>query len=214
MMDLSALRKEYANQDHDISTTAQCPFEQFQRWFDQAMKAELTEPNAMIVSTVDCDGKPTQRTVLLKFFDRQGFVFFTNYASRKARQIEANSHVSLLFPWYQLHRQVEIGGMAKRISSTESFKYFSTRPRGSQIGAWVSRQSEVVSNRSLLEGKWDEMMRRFGNGEIPLPSFWGGYRVIPGRFEFWQGGAKRLHDRIEYLPAAGSSDWIRQRLSP
>lgn len=214
MMDLSALRREYANLDHDISTTAQCPFEQFQLWFDQAMKAELTEPNAMILSTVDSDGKPSLRTVLLKFFDRQGFVFFTNYGSRKAKQIEGNAQVSLLFPWYQLHRQVEINGMAKKISSAESLKYFSIRPRGSQIGAWVSRQSEVVSNRSLLESKWDEMMRRFGNGEIPLPSFWGGYRVIPQRFEFWQGGAKRLHDRIQYLPETSTSDWRRTRLSP
>jgi pyridoxamine 5'-phosphate oxidase len=214
MMDLSALRKEYCNQDHDISTTAECPYEQFQRWFDQAMKAELTEPNAMILSTVDSNTRPSQRPVLLKFFDRQGFVFFTNYGSRKAKQIEGNTQVSLLFPWYQLHRQVEINGIAKKISSAESLKYFSMRPRGSQIGAWVSRQSEVVSNRSLLESKWEEVMRRFGNGEIPLPSFWGGYRVIPQRFEFWQGGAKRLHDRIQYLPESSCSVWMRMRLSP
>jgi pyridoxamine 5'-phosphate oxidase len=214
MMDLSALRKEYSNQDHDISTTADCPFEQFQVWFDQAMKAELTEPNAMILSTVDTDNKPCQRTVLLKYFDRQGFVFFTNYGSRKAIQIESNSQVSLLFPWYQLHRQVEINGAAEKISSTESLKYFSLRPRGSQIGAWVSRQSEVVSSRSLLEAKWEQMMSRFGNGEIPLPSFWGGYRIIPQRFEFWQGGAKRLHDRIQYLPDEDRSVWSRSRLSP
>lgn len=213
-MDLSALRKEYANQDHDISTTSECPFEQFQGWFDQAMKAEVTEPNAMVLSTVDADGGPCQRTVLLKYFDRRGFVFFTNYGSRKAKQIEENSRISILFPWYQLHRQVEINGTAQRVSSAESLKYFSTRPRGSQIGAWVSHQSEIVSSRSLLEAKWDEMLRRFGNKEIPLPSFWGGYRVLPSRFEFWQGGAKRLHDRIQYLPESGTANWNRSRLSP
>ncbi len=211
-MDLSALRQEYANQDHDISTTAESPFEQFQAWFEQATKAELIEPNAMVLSTASPDGRPTQRTVLLKYFDREGFVFFTNYGSRKAQQIEANKHVSVLFPWYALHRQVEINGTITRVSTTESMKYFALRPRGSQLGAWVSAQSEVVSSRSILESKWDAMMRKFGEGEIPLPDFWGGYRVIPDRFEFWQGGAKRLHDRVEYLPS--DKVWNRQRLSP
>lgn len=214
MMDLSALRKEYSNLDHDIDTTAECPFEQFQRWFDQAMTAQLTEPNAMVLGTVNDQAAPSQRTVLLKFFDRSGFVFFTNYGSRKASQIAVNDRVSLLFPWYQLHRQVEISGCAERVSLSESLKYFSLRPRGSQLGAWVSRQSEVVSSRSVLESKWDELKRKFGEGDIPLPSFWGGYRVIPSRFEFWQGGAKRLHDRIQYLPDPNGSSWTRSRLSP
>jgi pyridoxamine 5'-phosphate oxidase len=211
-LDLSALRQEYANQDHDIDTTAESPYDQFQTWFEQATKAELTEPNAMVLTTVSTSGRPTQRTVLLKYFDRQGFVFFTNYGSRKALQIEANPHVSVLFPWYPLHRQVEINGTVTRVSTAESMKYFALRPRGSQLGAWVSQQSAVVSNRSILESKWDAMLRKFGEGEIPLPGFWGGYRIIPERFEFWQGGAKRLHDRIEYLPTAEA--WHRQRLSP
>ncbi len=213
-MDLSAIRQEYANQDHDVSTTADCPFEQFRRWFDQAMKAEVAEPNAMVLSTVDEHYVPSIRTVLLKFFDTAGFLFFTNYGSRKAQQISGNSNISVLFPWYVLHRQVEITGMAEKITTAESLKYFASRPRGSQLGAWVSRQSQVVSNRSILEAKWEELKRKFGEGEIPLPSFWGGYRIKPTRFEFWQGGAKRLHDRIEYLPVPGSSNWVRTRLAP
>lgn len=212
-MDLSALREEYASQEHDIATTADCPFEQFQKWFEQAMKGELIEPNAMILSTVDQQNRPTQRTVLLKFFDKHGFVFFTNYGSRKSKHIKDNSHVSLLFPWLGLHRQVEICGVAEKVSTTESLKYFAMRPRGSQLGAWVSRQSEVVSSRSILESKWDELKRKFGEGEIPLPSFWGGFRVKPERLEFWQGGASRLHDRIEYTPT-DAGKWERRRLSP
>ncbi len=212
-MDLSALRQEYASQDHDIATTADCPFEQFQKWFSQAMNAQLTEPNAMVLGTVDELNRPSQRTVLLKFFDKQGFVFFTNYGSRKSKQIMHNSHVSLLFPWLALHRQVEINGRAEKVSTAESLKYFAMRPRGSQLGAWVSRQSEVVSSRSILESKWEELKRKFGEGEIPHPSFWGGYRVRPERFEFWQGGASRLHDRIEYLPEQ-LEKWTRQRLAP
>jgi pyridoxamine 5'-phosphate oxidase len=212
-MDLSALREEYANLEHDISTTSPCPYEQFQKWFEQAMKAELTEPNAMVLSTVDEHHCPSQRTVLLKYFDKQGFVFFTNYGSRKSKQIQQNSHVSILFPWLALHRQVEITGTAERVSTAESLKYFAMRPRGSQLGAWVSRQSEVVSSRSILESKWDELKRKFGEGEIPLPSFWGGYRIKPARFEFWQGGASRLHDRIEYRPVDDQT-WQRARLAP
>ena len=210
-MDLSSLREEYSNQEHDIDSTAECPYEQFRIWFEQATKAQITEPNAMVLSTVE-GGQPSQRTVLLKFFDNSGFVFFTNYGSRKAKQIEQNSSVSVLFPWYQLHRQVEISGLATRVSIAESASYFAKRPRGSQLGAWISRQSEVVSARSVLESKWEEMKRRFAGGEIPLPEFWGGYRIEPQRFEFWQGGARRLHDRIEYLPEGPS--WKRQRLAP
>lgn len=211
-MDLSALREEYANQDHDISTTKECPFDQFTDWFDQALKSEVTEPNAMVIATVDEEGKPSQRTVLLKYFDKDGFVFFTNYGSRKASHIENKPIISALFPWLQLHRQVEIDGTVERISAAESLRYFSKRPRGSQLGAWVSKQSEVVSSRSVLESKWQELKQKFGDGEIPLPKFWGGYRIRPKRFEFWQGGAKRLHDRIEYLP--DENNWLRQRLSP
>ena len=215
MLDLTALREEYSNQEHDFSTTSECPFEQFQKWFGQAMEAQLTEPNAMVLSTIDPQLIPTQRTVLLKYFDRSGFVFFTNYGSRKARQISLNSHVSVLFPWYALHRQVEITGTASRISTAESLKYFAMRRGGSQLGAWVSRQSETVSNRSILESKWESLKQKFGDGEIPLPTFWGGYRIQPSRFEFWQGGARRLHDRIEYLPCpTDCTRSLRARLAP
>ncbi|MEZ6133519.1 MAG: pyridoxamine 5'-phosphate oxidase [Pirellulaceae bacterium] len=212
-MDLSALREEYSNHAHDITTTAESPLEQFQHWFEQATRAEVTEPNAMVLSTASTDGRPTQRTVLLKFFDENGFVFFTNYGSRKAEQITANPQVSVLFPWYQLHRQVEISGTVTRVSAAESMRYFALRPRGSQLGAWVSQQSQVVSTRSVLESKWEELKQKFGQGEIPLPKFWGGYRIRPSRFEFWQGGARRLHDRIEYLPESDGK-WTRQRLAP
>ena len=212
-MDLSALREEYANQEHDISTTQECPFEQFQHWFEQSTNADLIEPNAMVLSTVSPEGYPSQRTVLLKYFDKVGFVFFTNYGSRKAQQMAANQHVSALFPWLQLHRQVEITGTVEKVTTAESMTYFALRPRGSQLGAWVSQQSEVVSSRSVLESKWEELKQKFGHGEIPLPGFWGGYRIKPSRFEFWQGGAKRLHDRIEYLPRTDGT-WHRQRLAP
>lgn len=174
--------------------------------------AELMEPNAMVLATVDAEGRPSQRTVLLKTFDDAGFVFFTNFGSRKAEQIAGNAHVSVLFQWLPLHRQVEIHGVASKVSTAESLTYFAKRPRGSQLGAWISHQSQVVSSRSVLETKWEEMKRRFGDGEIPLPKFWGGYRIQPTRFEFWQGGAKRLHDRIEYL--ATGAGWNRHRLAP
>ncbi|MEZ6087005.1 MAG: pyridoxamine 5'-phosphate oxidase [Pirellulaceae bacterium] len=212
-MDLSALRLEYSRADLDIDSVDPDPFRQFTTWFEQAGNAELMEPNAMVLATVDSDGRPSQRTVLLKYFDASGFVFFTNYGSRKAQQIGENANVSLLFQWLPLHRQVEIDGQAVKVSSTESLKYFLKRPRESQLGAWVSRQSEVVSSRSLLEAKLNEMKARFGNGEIPLPSFWGGFRIVPRRVEFWQGGPGRLHDRIEYLRQDDDA-WQRQRLAP
>ncbi len=211
-MDLSSLRQEYANQELDVTTADVNPTEQFQKWFQEASTAELLEPNAMVLSTVDAAGRPSQRTVLLKTFDDAGFVFFTNYGSRKAVQIAGNAHVSVLFQWLPLHRQVEIHGVASKVSTAESLSYFAKRPRGSQLGAWISHQSEVVSSRSVLETKWEEMKRRFGEGEIPLPKFWGGFRIQPTRFEFWQGGAKRLHDRIEYLPTPDG--WNRHRLAP
>jgi pyridoxamine 5'-phosphate oxidase len=167
----------------------------------------------MVISTVTADGRPAQRTVLLKYYDVNGFVFFTNYDSRKARQLAENPHVSLHFLWLPLQRQVEINGVAAKVSTAESLKYFALRPRGSQLGAWVSQQSSVISSRSLLEAKFNELKQKFAHGEIPLPSFWGGFRVTPSRFEFWQGQSSRMHDRFEYLPS-GEGRWIRQRLSP
>jgi pyridoxamine 5'-phosphate oxidase len=190
------------------------PILQFQHWYEETLAAQLPEPNAMSLSTVDADGQPTLRTVLLKLYDEQGFVFFTNYKSAKARQITANARVALLFPWVALARQVIILGTAERIATSESLRYFATRGRGSRIGAWASPQSQVITSRSLLEQKFAEIKERFGNGEIPLPDFWGGYRVVPTSIEFWQGRANRLHDRFRYRREEPRSDWRIERLAP
>ena len=189
------------------------PLLQFQHWFEDTIAQDIPEPNAMSLATVDPAGQPYLRTVLLKLYDRQGFVFFTNYGSRKSLQIGDNPRVALLFPWVALARQVQIVGTARRISAAESFKYFATRPRGSQIGAWASPQSQVITSRSLLEQQVAEMQRRFGEGEIPLPDFWGGYRVEPIEIEFWQGRGSRLHDRFRYRRGAGG-EWTVERLAP
>lgn len=189
------------------------PIRQFQRWFEETMAQAIPEPNAMTLATVDTLGQPYARTVLLKLYDERGFVFFTNYESRKSQQIGTNPRVALLFPWVALARQVHITGRASRISSAESLKYFLTRPRGSQIGAWASNQSQVIGSRALLDQKIAQMRRRFGQGQVPLPDFWGGYRVEPGQVEFWQGRKNRLHDRFRYRhrPEGG---WMIERLAP
>ena len=222
-MDLSNTRQEYASSAP--LDGARCPYTQFETWYKEAERQEVIEPNAMVLCTVGDNLQPSQRTVLLKTFDHQGFVFFTNYSSRKAKQIAENPQVSLLFPWLDLKRQVEISGIAKKIPTAESLRYFVSRPRGSQLGAWVSRQSEVISNSSILQSKLAELKQKFSKGKIPLPSSWGGFRVHPQRFEFWQGRGNRLHDRLEYLPNHSNSSpsgppeqsettWIRQQLSP
>lgn len=212
-MDISSLRRDYSQRGLDLSDLAPDPFEQFALWFQQACDAELLEPNALVLSTVSPDGAPFQRTVLLKYFDRDGLVFFTNYGSRKAQHIENNAQVSLLFPWYALERQLAVTGTASKISTAESFKYFTSRPRGSQIGAWVSQQSSIISSRQLLEMQFEKLKQRFLNQEIPLPDFWGGYRVAPSSFEFWQGRPSRLHDRFLYSPTPDGT-WEAVRLSP
>jgi pyridoxamine 5'-phosphate oxidase len=189
------------------------PLRQFQHWFTQAIDADIPEPNAMSLATVADSGQPWLRTVLLKIYDERGFVFFTNYESRKARQIAGEPRVALLFPWAALGRQVKITGEAARIPLMESVKYFATRPRGSQIGAWASPQSEVITSRSLLEAKFDQMKRKFAKGEVPLPSFWGGYRVVPETIEFWQARESRLHDRFLYRRDA-KGQWQIERLAP
>lgn len=211
-MDLASFRKEYSEHGLHRDELNPDPIAQFELWFKQAVELDVHEPNAMTLATVDATGMPYQRTVLLKVFDAQGFVFFTNYGSRKARQIETNPNVSLLFPWITLERQVVIQGRAERISAAESLKYFSSRPRESQLGAWVSNQSEVISSRKFLLQKLNEIKEKFQNGEIPLPSFWGGYRVVPEMIEFWQGGPARLHDRFLYQKQAAA--WAIDRLSP
>ena len=211
-MDLSDFRKEYSERGLHRDDLAENPFTQFERWFSHATELDLLEPNAMTLATVDTDGCPLQRTVLLKYFDAQGFVFFTNYQSRKATHIDANPQVCLLFPWILLERQIIITGRAEKISKTETLRYFSSRPRDSQLGAWVSNQSSVISSRKLLMQKLNEIREKFTHGEIPLPSFWGGYRVVPETIEFWQGGPARIHDRFLYQRDADG--WKIDRLSP
>ena len=213
-MDVSDFRKEYLKGGLRRADLAADPFDQFERWFAQAVEAGLNEPNAMTLATVDEANRPTQRTVLLKYFDRTGFVFFTNYESRKAHHMAANPEVSLLVPWLPLERQVVINGRAEKVGKAESLKYFLSRPRDSQLGAWVSQQSQVISSRSVLEMKLAELKRKFSAGQIPLPSFWGGYRVVPASIEFWQGGAGRLHDRFLYTRPRAPEAWSIERLAP
>jgi len=189
------------------------PIRQFQHWYEEAIATRIPEPNAMSLATVAVDGQPWVRTVLLKLYDETGFVFFTNYESRKSGQIAAQPRVSLLFPWVALARQIQIMGRADRIPAAESLKYFATRPRGSQISAWASPQSRVIGSRSLLDAKVEEMRRKFSRGKIPLPSFWGGFRVKPETIEFWQGRDSRLHDRFLYSRTP-QADWRVERLAP
>lgn len=211
-MDLADFRKEYSNLGLRREQLNADPVAMFSAWFSQAAELQVHEPNAMTLATVDASGMPFQRTVLLKYYDHDGFVFFTNYGSRKARQIAENPCVSLLFPWLILERQVIIQGRAEKISTAESLKYFASRPRDSQLGAWVSNQSEVITSRKFLMQKLAEIGEKFAHGEIPLPSFWGGYRVKPEAIEFWQGGPARIHDRFLYQRQAAG--WDIERLSP
>lgn len=210
--DVADLRREYCRQGLRRSTLDADPFAQFRKWINEAIAAGLPEPNAMVLSTTD-GKRPSSRTVLLKAHDGRGFVFFTNYDSRKARDIAADAHVSLLFPWFPIERQVGIIGIAEKITAAESLAYFVSRPHGSRLGAWVSHQSSVISSRTLLEMKWQEMKRKFQQGDIPLPSFWGGFRVVPSEIEFWQGRENRLHDRFRYVRDAQNA-WTIERLAP
>ena len=211
-MDLAEFRKEYSARGLRREELNPNPIAQFSEWFGQATELGVHEPNALTLATVDETGMPFQRTVLLKYYDPNGFVFFTNYSSRKSAQIASNPKVSLLLPWITLERQVIVQGTAQKISTAESLKYFASRPRESQIGAWVSNQSEVITSRKFLMQKLTEVREKFQQGEIPLPSFWGGYRVVPETIEFWQGGPARLHDRFLYRRE--NNDWNIERLSP
>ncbi|QDE30982.1 MULTISPECIES: pyridoxamine 5'-phosphate oxidase [Shewanella] len=212
MSDLSDIRREYSQGGLRRSDLPVNPMDLFEKWMLQAKDAELTDPTAMCVATVDEDGQPFQRIVLLKKFDDNGFVFFTNLESRKAKQIAINSKISLLFPWHPLERQVAVLGQAEPLSMLDVAKYFMSRPKDSQIAAWVSKQSSKISARQALEGKFAEMKAKFAQGDVPLPKFWGGYLVRPTSIEFWQGGEHRLHDRFIYTK--NDADWNIDRLAP
>ncbi len=212
-MDISHFRREYLQGGLNKSDLASDPVNQFATWFDQARKTTIADPTAMVLATVDKDSRPSQRTVLLKYFDEDGFVFFTNYSSRKADEIASNDRVSLLFVWLELDRQVMINGYAEKISAKDSARYFISRPRDSQVAAWVSSQSHGLSSRQALMQKFAEMKKKFGEGKIPLPTFWGGYRVVPSEIEFWQGRENRLHDRFMYKMTENGT-WSIERLAP
>jgi len=210
--DIQNLRQEYKSRPFDETTVPAHPVVLFETWFEEARSAQLVEPNAMSLATATLGGAISCRTVLLKAYDKDGFVFFTNYESEKAQQIAANPNVACLFPWLPLSRQVEVTGIAEKIPTAESLAYFLKRPLKSQIGAWVSAQSSVISSRQILEAKFAEMCKKFADGRVPLPGAWGGYRVVPHTIEFWQGGSHRLHDRIQYTRTATA--WEITRLSP
>ena len=207
------LRNEYTRSGLSESDAASDPIVQFRRWFDEALEADLHEPNAMTLATATPDGKPSARIVLLKGFDERGFVFYTNYGGRKARELEQNPNCSLTFYWGELERQVRIEGRAARVTGEESDTYFASRPRGSQLGAWASEQSRPVESRTELEERLKELEEEYEGREIPRPPFWGGYRVEPESIEFWQGRENRLHDRILYS-SLGGGGWEIQRLQP
>jgi pyridoxamine 5'-phosphate oxidase len=213
MKPLSDFRKEYTAGRLTEDVLSSHPIDLFQTWLNDAINAELPDPNAMTVATVDASGQPSQRIVLLKDISKDGFVFYTNLGSRKAKDLANNAKISLHFPWYFLERQVRVNGVAKALSRTEVAKYFLSRPKDSQLGAWASQQSQPISTRELLVTQFSQMKEKFANGQVPLPDFWGGFRVEPQQIEFWQGGEHRLHDRFEYNKQDDNT-WTTQRLMP
>jgi pyridoxamine 5'-phosphate oxidase len=211
-MDLEALRREYLIDGLEREDLADDPFDQFEKWMAQFLELGLADPTAMTVATVAPDGQPSQRIVLLKHVDQSGFVFYTNYSSRKASEIDTNPKISLHFPWHVVERQIKVCGVAEKVSQAESLRYFTSRPKGSQLAAAASPQSQVISSRSLLLNEFERLKQKFREGEIPLPDFWGGYRVVPSEIEFWQGGQNRLHDRFRYSRSGDA--WEIDRLAP
>ena len=211
-MSISDLRRAYAAARLDEADVDPNPIRQFAHWFADAERAELLEPNAMTLATAAGDGAPSARIVLLKATDERGFTFFTDYRSRKGRELEANPRAALVFHWGELERQVRITGTVSRVSREENEAYFLTRPRGSRLGAWTSHQSTVIGPRADLEERLEAMTARFDGGDVPLPPYWGGFRVRPETVEFWQGRENRLHDRIRYMREGGA--WKVERLSP
>ncbi len=210
---IANLRKDYTLQDLCQKEINPNPFIQFKFWFDQALAAQLTEPNAMTLATSTPDGKPSARMVLLKNFDERGFVLFTNYNSHKGQELAENPHAALVFWWAELERQVRIVGTVEKISTEESDGYFEMRPPHSRLGAWASNQSEVIAGREVLERQWQEFQLKYENQEVPRPPHWGGFRVIPQEIEFWQGRSSRLHDRLLYI-RLDDGGWQIERLSP
>jgi pyridoxamine 5'-phosphate oxidase len=211
-IDISKLRRSYSLKELSENLVSADPFSQFSLWMNEAMNSKLLDPHAMTLATTTKDGIPSARIVLLRGFDKNGFVFYTNYESSKAKDLMANPNASLLFFWVELERQVRISGKVKKVSQEESEKYFNSRPRENQLGAWASKQSSVIINREVLEKQFEELKIRFENQKIPLPKFWGGYTVIPYKMEFWQGRENRLHDRICYILDSGH--WKIERLAP
>lgn len=213
-MDLSAFRRDYLRGGLSRTDLEKDPMVQFTKWFEQAQQTDISDSTAMTLATVNSKGQPSQRTVLLKYYDENGFVFFTNFSSRKAGEMKDNQQVSIIFVWLDLERQIIINGSAEKISAAESAKYFLSRPKESQMAAWVSSQSHPVSSRQMLLQKFQEMKTKIGEGKVPLPSFWGGYRVNPIEIEFWQGRKNRLHDRFLYTKNSERDVWSHERLAP
>ena len=211
-MNIQDIRTEYAKLSLDEDSVDQNPFLQFDKWFKEAIDAKVHEANAMILSTVNEEHRPSSRVVLLKGFDEQGFVFYTNYESNKSKEIGVNPNVSVVFFWPELERQIRIEGTAERISTKESMSYFFSRPVTSRLGAWASAQSAIIEGRKVLEKRLEELKKQFKGEDVPYPTFWGGYRISPSKVEFWQGRPSRLHDRLLFTRT--ESNWEISRLSP